>query len=464
MPRAITILPLDKSGRDPTNLSRYELAELHESELGLRIAILEHGGFYENNLKVFDKDGNDLIRNHDYILGYYHPKVSAEYGLDIFSAIVVLNPDVKDHIHVNAQMVGSDVAFSFTVVDSYAIFLHYREDQDPSTLTDKEYHGPEPIWCPGQLKERRWQLDTYQPFNIAIYELSRNITGSAGSYEEDFRQYIRDSFDRFVGEMDILMTEHINNMNNPHELTKAQMGLGNVENYPVATLEETMAGTSDEHYLTPYLTWKYLEANSFDDLNEHVNDFNNPHNTTIEDVNGVPKPIIDEMYKKKYFITETVVGSNRGEFNGTKAYNSIVNEFRTNIPAQNFTSGILDKARWGSGHANGNNVLLSNPLRWYNWNDLVTSLMGRPGTAYRAYPNATAMDLSTPNTIINSSTWRSIPLKSIVFFSLAINSKIIGDSQSKTVPGIVTRMSYSGAVYRDTNSYWYSAPGDGSYM
>lgn len=38
---------------------------------------------------------------------------------------------------------------------------------------------------------------------------------------------------------------------NPHGVTKAQVGLGQVENYPPASNAQALAGTSSQHYLTP---------------------------------------------------------------------------------------------------------------------------------------------------------------------------------------------------------------------
>lgn len=44
---------------------------------------------------------------------------------------------------------------------------------------------------------------------------------------------------------------HINNKNNPHGVTKAQAGLGSVENYGIASAAEAKAGTANNKYVTP---------------------------------------------------------------------------------------------------------------------------------------------------------------------------------------------------------------------
>ena len=63
-------------------------------------------------------------------------------------------------------------------------------------------------------------------------------------------------------------TTHINNhkgdKNNPHNVTKAQVGLDAVENYPIATEPEAKAGTINNKYMTPKLTKESIKANSIE--------------------------------------------------------------------------------------------------------------------------------------------------------------------------------------------------------
>lgn len=57
---------------------------------------------------------------------------------------------------------------------------------------------------------------------------------------------------------------HTGNTSNPHAVTKAQVGLGSVLNYGVATQGEAEAGTIDTKYMTPLRAWqsftKWLNA------------------------------------------------------------------------------------------------------------------------------------------------------------------------------------------------------------
>jgi hypothetical protein len=87
---------------------------------------------------------------------------------------------------------------------------------------------------------------------------------------------------------------HIVDKFNPHAVTKAQVGLGNVANYRIATDLEAQQGTSNILYMTPltsqnqlagytsnYLDYRYATKV---ELNAHLNGPTNPHGTTKTDI------------------------------------------------------------------------------------------------------------------------------------------------------------------------------------
>jgi hypothetical protein len=47
--------------------------------------------------------------------------------------------------------------------------------------------------------------------------------------------------------------EHIEDLNNPHQLTKDDIGLGLVNNFTIATNAEAFAGTVADRFVTPAL-------------------------------------------------------------------------------------------------------------------------------------------------------------------------------------------------------------------
>ncbi|EPR1933189.1 hypothetical protein ACU385_005631, partial [Escherichia coli] len=73
---------------------------------------------------------------------------------------------------------------------------------------------------------------------------------------------------------------HIANTENPHKVTKSQVGLGSVENYPVASDEEAQTGVATNRYMTPAATKAAIIALAGDGFAAHVVDKSNPHEVT----------------------------------------------------------------------------------------------------------------------------------------------------------------------------------------
>lgn len=78
----------------------------------------------------------------------------------------------------------------------------------------------------------------------------------------------------------IIMRPHTDNTNNPHQVTQAQVGLGNVPNWLPATDEQAIAGVNRTTFVTPYLVNLMMKNGSEQPLVEHLNNKNNPHEVT----------------------------------------------------------------------------------------------------------------------------------------------------------------------------------------
>lgn len=81
-----------------------------------------------------------------------------------------------------------------------------------------------------------------------------------------------------------IMEFHTTNTSNPHSVTAAQVGLGNVPNYSLATEEEALAGVSKVKFLTPYLANLMLTNSTDQPLAAHLLDYTNPHKVTAAQI------------------------------------------------------------------------------------------------------------------------------------------------------------------------------------
>jgi hypothetical protein len=72
---------------------------------------------------------------------------------------------------------------------------------------------------------------------------------------------------------------HTGDTSNPHSVTKSQVGLGSVPNYSVATQAEAEAGTTDAKLMTPLKTKQSVDK-ALGPANTHMSNTSNPHGVT----------------------------------------------------------------------------------------------------------------------------------------------------------------------------------------
>jgi hypothetical protein len=77
---------------------------------------------------------------------------------------------------------------------------------------------------------------------------------------------------------------HIDNRNNPHQVTATQVGLGQVVNLPLATLTEALNINFAGGYTTPRTVYHAINNFALTPLNAHISDKANPHEVTKEQV------------------------------------------------------------------------------------------------------------------------------------------------------------------------------------
>lgn len=355
--------PYDPTGKNPDNLVSGELHQLNPvSGFPYKIITMNNGGFYARSVRVYDDDYNRLTENIDYILTYRYAHLSQMLGLEICNDIVFLDKNRTGTVYVSGQMVGGDVAFSLTGIVDYVTWYKTQESGYVPRMYD--FNGNEPTWLPGELDKERWRLDTYQPFNNEIYELSRAVEGGRGVGEDKFRTDVKNRYDQFMASFNDRLKNHIDNKNNPHKTTKAHIQLNLVQNYRLATTLEARQGISNTLYETPELSWATIENLALAPLNVHIGDFNNPHKTTPQKIDSPIKTYVDSEIGKKYLDTDKVTNAEMFMNGNTPyTYSDYYRYVRSNIPGNQFaasgTNGYLSPYRLGRGIPSINTVLRS---------------------------------------------------------------------------------------------------------
>lgn len=378
MANVVVQLPADLSGTNPNNLVGNE-EHLLVSYDGFprKIITLFHGGFYADSLKVYDQNYNKLIRGVDFICTYKHQGLSDRVGMDVCSAIIFIDPARTGIVYTSAQMVGADLAFSFTVIADYITFY---KSKPPFVPTENDYKGTEPTWGPGELVQNRWHLDTYQPFNNELENISRRILIGPETKEDDFRQSVRDRVDQFLARFNNRLDNHLADMANPHVVNKADLLLGLVRNLPLATTAQAQAGTDNATYLTPGLVWSGVDKLATEPLTAHTGaNPANPHGLTNVQLNAPTKATVDQVANAKYNRNETVANATYAILNGSwTTYDNYVYEMRRNLDTSFFPLGQLNPGQMGSGPLSATTVYRGDGT-WVDMANLMAEFGGGGG-------------------------------------------------------------------------------------
>lgn len=276
-PTPIYRYPLDGTGVNPDNLVVGEEHQL--SNRAVRCVAPLYGGFYAESVVVKDLATNmSLVRGVDYIFGELFEFPTGRYGKEIFGLIAVTKPGVT-RVAINYQALGGSYSYSMDAI--IAMF-------------DSLNLGERPVeW--GSIINRPIAFDPASHFHdigdvygfeYIVHALERLrsaiLTGDGASHDEIYRYIDKTAAENASAITDINdeLDAHKADANNPHVVTKAQVGLGSVQNYGVASQAQMDAGTANNVYLTPVTVSKYVTDKAVTPLNTHVARTDNPHATT----------------------------------------------------------------------------------------------------------------------------------------------------------------------------------------
>jgi len=163
---------------------------------------------------------------------------------------------------------------------------------------------------------------------------------------------------------------HTTDFKNPHKVTAAQVGLGNVPNYAAATKEEALAGESNGTIMTPSLTKaaakSYVtkedvglsnvtndEQATKTEFNAHTANKSNPHSVTASQVGAYSKTEADSKLALKANDAEVVHKTGNETIAGNKSFSSIaitdtLTERTTTVDITGFYTLTLTLRRTGN--------------------------------------------------------------------------------------------------------------------
>jgi hypothetical protein len=235
--------PFDPTGRASTNYVQNELHTVSESNYRDYYFIVPNfAPFYVTNFSLIYQVGDEqraLVENVDFNFALPYIAGIRTTGIPVYGAVTLNNLDLNGLLFMSYQCVGGDqVCDRLYVLGQLAEKLYNPRTTIWDTITDR----PD-VFAPLPHDHDFDRFYSQADFIEAINKISSAILNSQGLAK---------------------LTEHLLNFNNPHEVTKEQIGLGNVGNWRMASEEEAIAGIAGDVLMNPRTTSAAIRTNAMD--------------------------------------------------------------------------------------------------------------------------------------------------------------------------------------------------------
>lgn len=269
--------PFDKSG---TSLTNKVIGEIHEINSNQERAFVPLSGpFYTATMKITDMaTGKPLVPVDDYVLVQPFQQAALRTGLDV-QCVVWLKTKTPSRVSIEYQVVGGEYSWNIQALVQMIndIIIDDRSISWGSIIGKPSGYPPAPhIHDIGDTYG--WEYVVYQLEGIR----NAILIGDEASHDELRRQIqaIGGGLELELSALEGRLTTHLTDFNNPHQTTKVHVGLASVEDFPVASITEAQAGTANNRYMTPQRTALLITRMLGDALDTHIGDKNNPHGVT----------------------------------------------------------------------------------------------------------------------------------------------------------------------------------------
>lgn len=255
------IYTFDQTGTNPNNKITDELQTVTPvAHKDFYFLIPKKAPFYRLGLVIHYVDENrDLIEGIHWIATHKFIQASRSLARPVYGSITLLDKNISGILKLTYQTLGGD----WLIDNTTRLGILAQVTTNPR-ITTWEQVSNAPLHFPSI--DHQWNLDDL----VGLSEVKTTLEGIA--------QVITDK-----APGNALLASHVENTNNPHGTNKAQLGLALVQNYPVATDNQARLGELDNVYMTAKKVKVCVDYTFPLLLQSHVQ-LRNPHNTTKADI------------------------------------------------------------------------------------------------------------------------------------------------------------------------------------
>lgn len=251
--------PFDPTGSNPLNRivnEQHVLTSLNDTKLYQTIIPSAAPFFTDNAVLSFrnpDQSIRVLVEGVDYYFTHLFISATKATAKPVAGSITFLDKDITGVLRLTYQTLGG---------------VWTLDDNEIATILANMIKNP---------RTTAWEQITSLPFEFPVIDHEWNLADMVGASEiVEAIDGIRDAV--LAGNAGGI-ANHVNDKNNPHEVSKAQVGLSDVQNYPVASETQAQGGTNNTSYMTPLRVAQAIAALGGGSIQGHLTDYQNPHQT-----------------------------------------------------------------------------------------------------------------------------------------------------------------------------------------
>lgn len=385
--------PLDPTGSSVDNLV---LAEPHVVPRdNSRAFATFYGPYYTDSLVVRQK-GNvtPLVLNTDYKPINLYQDATIALGMSVSAAIIITNKSLGSDFEIDYQVVGGPFSLSSDAVSDLfealeldtrkvnwvdilgkpvryppAPHLHDADDLYGMEFVTEALENLRLTILQGDIASHEQIYDYIDRVKDLIYidvdKLNERVDGTVTDIAK-LRADLQALIDGDVATLKRQLAAHIADKSNPHGVTQTQVGLSNVQNYPMASQAQALDETNASTYLSPSSMWYTLKQKVLSVINAHIADKSNPHATTAAQVGlgDVPNnPMATQQEAEAGAINERMMSPLRSmQLINSKVMPVINNHINNRSNPHGVTTdqiGAVPTGRTVNGHPLTTNIVLS---------------------------------------------------------------------------------------------------------
>ena len=294
--------------------------------------------FFVDGFEIVDHDtGRPYLEGRDFLFGHYFPEGSDATGKALAGSLRFLSRDITGIVRMTYQTIGGHWGFddqavleelsnkainpltrAWSQIDTLpALFPPIPHDQGTGELIGFE----EVVEAIGDINRALGESEAgtvtdhmnsrENPHNVTKTQIGlefvqnypmANLAEAADGLRSDRYMSPKTTDAAVVSAVDREIEKHLN-VDNPHGTNKADVGLPLVRNFGIATESTAYNATRNDQYMTPYLVGVVLQALKSEVLDPHFNDTNNPHNLTAADIGAINMETITALLEN-YLLTD----------------------------------------------------------------------------------------------------------------------------------------------------------------